>query len=743
LLYEMATGQKAFPGTTLGVAIEAVLSHSPIPVSTLNPDVSAQMEAIINKAIAKDKDSRYQSAADLLSDLQMLKRQFESGPATGSLPSVAAAAAPMSPAKRFPWRMVLGSAAVMAMVVTAGWFYRLRSAGKLSVTDTVVLADFTNKTGDAVFDDALRQGLSVQLEQSPFLSVISEQRARQLLPLMGKPLDEKLSPGVAQEICVRTASKAFLSGTISSLGTQYVIGISAVNCLTGDTLAEEQVTADNKERVLSALGAAAVSLRAKLGESLGSVRKFDTPLEQATTSSLEALKAFSLGIRVQGTAGDGAAIPFFERAVELDPTFALSYAQLGIAFTTIGEPSNGARYTGKAYELRERASEPEKYFISAIFHKEVTGDIEKAEQPCKLWIQNYPRNEMPHVYLSGAVYPVVGQYTNAEAAAREALRLRPDSSVAYAFLMFADIALDRFVDAKAAYRRALERKLSSAFYPLALYQIAFLQNDKAAMAQQLTASAGQAGINDELLGSEADTAAYFGRLAAAREFSRQAMDTAERTKETEAAATYAALSGLREALFGNRAEAHQRITVALGRPTGRDVRYAAALALAYMQAVAPAQTLIADLAKTYPEDTIVQFNYLPTLRAKLAVSRGNPAEAILMLKAALPNELGQTTESTYGWNALYPVFVRGEAYLAAHRGDEAASEFQKILDHRGIVLNEPIGALAHLGLARAYVLSGDTGKARAAYEDFLALWKDADPNIPTLIQAKIERAKLR
>ena len=483
--------------------------------------------------------------------------------------------------------------------------------------------------------------------------------------------------------------------------------------------------------------------RTHVGESIGTVEQHDIPLEEATTPSLEALKAFSSGRKVMLTAGDAASIPFYKRALELDPNFVLAYAWLGVAYTSMGEPDVAAGYTRKAYEMRARTSEPENYFISTVFHKEVTGNVKTAEQSCEVWKQAYPRSEMPHVYLSGAIYPVTGQYEQAVEEAREALRLNPDSPLPYAFLMLDDTALNRLDEAKATHQQALGRKLDSPFFHEAEYEIAFLHNDRAGMEQQVGWSEGRPGEEDTLLGLEADTAAYSGRLGAGRELSRQASDSAERSGEEETAANHMALSGLREALFGNAVEARRRANSAVGRSAGRDVEYGSALALAFARDDAPARALTGDLAKRFPEDTIVQFNYLPTLRAQLALSRGNASQAIGLLEAASPFELGQTTASTYGWTALYPVFVRGEAFLAAGKGSDAAAEFRKIIEHRGIVLNEPIGALARLGLARAYALQGDSVKARAAYQDFLTLWKGADPDIPILKQAQAEHGRLR
>jgi len=416
---------------------------------------------------------------------------------------------------------------------------------------------------------------------------------------------------------------------------------------------------------------------------------------------------------------------------------------MGISFNDIGELSKDVESTRKAYDLRDRASEPEKYFITARFHKVVTGNLEKAEEALLLWIQAYPRSALPHVYLAGAIYPVTGQYAKAIEHGKEAIRLSPNFSPSYALPMFDYIALNRLDEAKATYEQAIERKLKNGFFPLLLYQIAYLQNDSAGMAQQVASAAGTPGVEDWLLGLEGDTAAYSGRLRVAREFSHQAMDSAERAGEEEAAGTYSAASGLREALFGNADEARRRASLEMKHLASHDAQYAAALALAYVGDDRQAQALTAGLAQSFPKATIVQYNYLPTLRAKLALSNGNASEALESLRGAGPYELGQTTYSIYRCTAMFPVYVRGEAYLATHQGNEAAAEFQKILDHRGIVLNEPIGALAHLQIGRAYALQGDTAKARAAYQDFLTLWKDADSDIPVLIAAKGEYAKLK
>jgi eukaryotic-like serine/threonine-protein kinase len=643
------------------------------------------------------------------------------------------------------WWVVAGAVILMIGIGLAvgGRMVFSRKVHALTDKDTIVLADFANATGNPVFDGTLRQGLSVQLEQSPFLSIIPDEKIQQTLGLMGQPADTKLIPAIAREVCQRTSSAAVLDGSIAKIGTQYLLTLKAVNCKSGETLASTEAEASDENHVLNALGKVSVEIRNKLGESLSTIQKFDTPLEEATTPSLEALKAYSSAMQTMKAKGPGAATPFFKHAVELDPNFAVAYAYLGIMASTTLEPGLSVDYRTKAYELRDRTSEAEKYWITAAYHKGVTGNIPKAIEACDLWIQAYPRAEMPHTYLGAAVLPVVGQYERAVEESTEGVRLRPDFPLSYDFSIRAYTALNRFDEAKATYAQSLQRKLHDPFIDVVMYDLAFAQDDTAGMAQHAAKMAALPRLGHRILNMEGDTAAYSGHLRDARELSRRAMDSAQRGGEKDAPALYSGTSALREAWFGNSGEARQRATLALKLSTGRDLQYFAALAFAYTRDDTRAKALADDLDKRFPEDTIVQFNYLPSVRGKLALNKGDASGAIASLAAAAPYELGATRAIDLGWTAMFPVFVRGEAYLAARRGSEAAAEFQKILDHRGLVLNQPIGALANLGLGRSYALQGDFPRAKAAYQDFLTLWKDADPDIPVLQQAKAEYGKLR
>jgi tetratricopeptide (TPR) repeat protein/predicted Ser/Thr protein kinase len=744
VIYEMATGIPPFRGETSGMIAEAILNRTPTPPVRLNPDLSSKLEEVINKALEKDKKLRYQHASEIRTDLRRLKRDSESRPSANA--RAEASANPAAISTRFRWAAVTGATLLfVGLAATAGWLLFPRKAHALTDRDTIVLADFTNTTGDAVFDGTLRRGLSVELEQSPFLSIISDQQVQQTLQMMDQKPDSKLTPEIAKQLCERTGSAAFLDGSIAQIGSQYLLTLKAVNCVSGESLASTEAQASDKDHVLDALGKSASEIRNKLGESLSTVQKFDTPLAQATTPSLEALQAFSEGFKVlYGPEGSPAAIPFFKHAIELDPDFALAYAMLGRASLDVGEFNDAVDATRKAYELRDRASAPEKYFIAANYYSVVTGDLEKAQEPCQLWIQAYPRAVEPRNLLGGPVYLQLGQYEKTVEQAEEATRSHPDLPIAYSHLMIGYAALNRLDEAKGAYARALKNKIdSSAFIDLPLYEIEFLDGDTSGMAQLVAKSTGKAGMEDVFLANDALTAAYSGRLREARELSRQAGASAQRAEEKEEAAGYMASAAVIEALFGNATAARQEAAKALDLSMARDNQYAAALALGFAGETARVGALANDLARRFPEDTMVQFNYLPTLRAQLALNGNDSGKAIEALQPAAPYELGGPGSGFFAFLSVYPVYVRGEAYLAGRQGSEAAAEFQKVLDHRGIVLNEPIGALACLGLARAYVSQGDTARARTAYQNFLELWKDADPDVPVLIAAKSEYAKLK
>ena len=739
-LYEMATGMLPFRGESSGVICKAILDATPTSVVRLNPDVPAELERIIDKCLEKDRNLRYQSAAEMRADLQRLKRNSES--ARSPLTS---AGTPATQGGTL-WTSSLTVMTVVLLVV-GGLYYRSHRSKPLTEKDTVVLADFSNSTGDAVFDDTLKTALSVALRQSPFLNLLSEDRVGATLKLMTRPANTPLTSDVTREVCQRAQSKAYIAGSIATLGSEYVLGLKVVNCQSGDTLAQEQVTAAAKEKVLDSLGEAASKLRGELGESLATVQRFDVPLEQATTSSLEALKAYSRGD--------------YQKAIELDPNFALAYWMAGNASF---EEERQANYITRAFQLREHASEREKLTIAGGYYQNVTGELNEAERVLLELIDGYPRPQefessvqpTPQAML-GEVYAAQGRYGEAEEFLRQSLRLAPHQAAAsYSALSINLLALQRFDETRRIILEAQSRKVDDdETFHTVLYALAFLRSAPSEMAEQQQWSVGK-DYEDRMLSLASDTEAYTGHLDRARVLTRRAVESALRMRKKKEGsvygAVYLAFAAQHEAVYGNVAKARQTVAEALKL----DAKYSgveneAALALAKAGETARAESLAQDLEIRNPVATTVQSLWLPTIRAQLALDRQNPTLAVNTLRAALPIELGKTFSSN-SISCLYPAYIRGEAYLKAGQGVAAAAEFQRILDHSGIVWNCWTGALAHLGVARANAMESrasqgadaDAARVRAlaAYKDFLTLWKDADLDIPILKEAKAEYANL-
>jgi tetratricopeptide (TPR) repeat protein len=676
---------------------------------------SRQLEQIVSRCLEEDPGRRWQSAAEL---------ERELGRATPSIGR----------------RKIVLAAAVILVVLAAGYFYFHR-APRLTEKDTMILADFRNMTGDPVFDETLRQGLAVQLEQSPFLSLIPDQRVRKVLGLMGQPADARLTPQLAREICERTASAAVLDGSIARLGSQYVLGLSARDCRSGKVLDEEQAPAARKEEVLGALSQIARRFRTRIGESLATIEKHSTPLEEATTSSLDALKAYSAARKVAYTTGTSAAVPLMKRAIEIDPKFAMAHAQLGLWYGA-QESALSVETATRAWELRDRASDPEKFFITANYETQVTGNLLKAQETCKLWAETYPRLKEPHGFLSGTLSQNLGKFEQSIEEGKKAIEIEPDFAPGYVNQIWSFLYLDRIEEAAKALQRAEERKLEFEDFFILHYYIAFLKGDREGMERAVAQGKGKSGVEDWVLDEEAFGLAYFGHLQQARMKSRRAVDLARQAGQPEKGAMYEAGAAVEEAFYGNTLKARQWAAAAMMISNNRDAQYGAAFALALAGDSSRSRALADDLERRFPEDTLVRFVYLPSLRASNALNQGEPQKAIDHLQAALPYDFALPGTWFGFFGMIYPAYIRGEAYLAAHQYAEAAAEFQKIIDHRGLVFNDPVGAVARWKLGQALRGLNATARAKSAYDDFFRLWKDADPDIPILRQARAEYLRL-
>jgi serine/threonine protein kinase/tetratricopeptide (TPR) repeat protein len=732
--------------SAMGAATADIASRRQTDPASLRRLVSGDLNWIAMKALEKAREHRYASVAELTSDIE---RYVEHRPVLASPPSG------LYRARKFVRRhrsAVLGTAAGFVFIALTGltvWslMHRNTSTGpKLTDKDTIVLADFDNKTGDPVFDDTLRQGLSVELRQSPFFSLISDQQIQATLALMGQPKDTRLTPETARQICERTGSTAMLAGSVAALGSRYVVGLRAENCNSGSILDQEQVVSKNREDVLNSLSQIVREFRTRVGESLATVEKHSTPLAEATTPSLEALKAYSTGMKANVFAGSAAAVPFFRRAIEIDPQFAMAYADLGLAYSDIGESVLSAESTTKAWQLRDRVSDREKFFIDFIYEREVTGNLEKAYQTLETWYQTYPRGEQPspHDLLGGLSSQGTGRFERAIEISREQIAADPAVVYGYHNLASSLFFLDRFPEAEKTLEQAAERKVEEPYLLVFRYTLAALKDDKEQMDRVVTLAKGKHGAEHWVAHAEALALARSGRLQDSRRSSNRAVNLALQEGQREKAASYRAAQAVLEAVCGNGAETKSNALAALKLSRGRDVQYAAGLALALSRESSRSEALASDLEKRFPEDTFVKFTYAPVLRAVSALQQGKPVNSLDELQISLPYELAANglNFNHFYLGGLHSAYVRGVALMATHRYAEASAEFQKILDHRGFVGLDPIGALSHLQLGRAYVLAGDRIKAKSAYEDFFSLWKNADPNIPILKSARAEYDRL-
>jgi len=724
VLYQMVTGVRAFDASTpLSMAVRRV-KEDPDPPRALVPDLDRRWEAVILKCLERQPANRFPNGDSVADGLR-------GGTSVRSR-------------RRVGWRTIVASLTAMIVMFAGALYIYSHRTKPLTDRDTIVVADFVNRTGDPVFDDALKQGVSVALEQSPFLNILGDRKIKETLALMGRPADDPITQKTGLEICVRTGSAALLAGSIANLGRQYVLALSAMNCQNGDRLVEAQVTAESKEKVLEALDQATAKVRRKLGESRNSVQRFDTPIAQATTTSLAALKIFSLASKTASEKGYAASIPLIKQAVALDPNFAMAYTDLATAYSNLGETGLATEFIQKAYQLRNGTSELEKLRISAFYNDLTQGDLTNDLKVFELWAQEYPRSENAHINLASTHFEL-GQYEQALTESLRAVDLAPDDGVNYANLIGVYAALNRLDEAKKAYQKAAARHLDNSEVRSNEYGVAFLEGDVDEMARQVAWASGKPGVEDVFFSLQADTEGFYGRLEKARELSWRAVESAKRNDENEIAAQWLLESALREAAFGNRSQAQHQAIEAMALAPTRDVQALAALALAQAGDGDRALKLADDLEKRFPKNTMINFYWLPSIRASVEIERNDPsrdsARAIAILHAASPYELANSSAGPGG--LMQPNYLRGQAYLLAHAGAQATAEFEQFNAHRGVAVNNPLGALASLGIARASVLQGNLTKARADYQNFLSLWKDADPAIPILQKAKAECAKIQ